>query len=118
MPLLMKPGYGFVARKAPEACALKLSPWEFGCALKSPVMFGPNITGSFYVGNAQYKSNQTSPSPSGAFSFGADGGVIGRDWSPGLGGLYSLSAQKSQPLFGAAQTVQPPSLRLLPCIKT
>ena len=56
-----------------------------------------NLTGSFY--NA------------GAIGYDATSGNTGNDWKLGF------DASRSNPVFGASDTVQPPSLTLLPCIK-
>ena len=79
---------------------------------EDPVMFGPNITGNtgdrggltvdardngcFYIQDASRNFN--------------DG-----EWSQVT--LY-LDASRSSSVFGGASTVQPASLRFLPCIKT
>ena len=77
----------------------------------------PNITGETWY---QHDIGLVSPvaSPIGAFSKGSqyEHAVMGS------GGSYSfalkLDASLSSLLFGQASTVQPPSLRFLPCIKT
>ena len=69
----------------------------------------PNITGSFvsvYGGN----------SVSGAFtSTGSGHTKQGTDWD---GQAISFSASASSGIYGASTTVQPPAIRLLPCIKS
>ncbi|WP_462370300.1 phage tail protein [Oxalobacter formigenes] len=78
----------------------------------------PNITGSLTV----TASNQGSAA-SGAFSrtqIGAVGGGLGGGQynSSGCGpNLYSFDSRVSNPIYGASNTVQPPALTLLPCIK-
>ena len=67
-------------------------------------------------------SNQGSAA-SGAFSrtqIGAVGGGLGGGQynSSGCGpNLYSFDSRVSNPIYGASNTVQPPALTLLPCIK-
>ena len=56
-----------------------------------------NLTGSFY--NA------------GAIGYDATSGNTGNGWKLGF------DASRSNPIYGASETVQPPSLTLLPCIK-
>lgn len=74
----------------------------------------PNITGTFCeygIALRYYKS------PTGAFTYGNEQGI----WVGGhdSGGHHDVifSAQKSSAMYGASQIVQPPSLRLLPCVK-
>ena len=75
-------------------------------------MFGPNITGKF--GASKGGDNQAFAE--GAFyidvrnKFGAEG-------SQNSGLHYGFKASRASDLFGNATTVQPASVRLLPCIK-
>ena len=80
---------------------------------KLPVMFGPNITGQI---NPVCQHNWT-VKPSGAFSYGEARGVTGGDFFTG-NTLFIFNANSSDSIFGRAETVQPASLQLLPCIKT
>ena len=76
----------------------------------------PNITGRVYDARAFL----TDPVNSGALTGSVSGSSVYRlNWS----GSYqssdlSLDASKSSSTFGRASTVQPASIRLLPCIKT
>ena len=91
-------------RKAPFAMFCRESPpW------KSPVMFGPNITGT--KSGLVYQDHV----PTGAFYIG-DGMTYIDGISPVLR-FVDFSAKRSNSLYGASSTVQPPSIRLLPCIK-
>ena len=75
----------------------------------SPVMFGPNISGSFV---AVYKGNEVS----GAFSGNGTGrSKSGTDWD---GQKINLSASSSSGVYDKSSTVQPSSLRALAIIKT
>lgn len=70
-----------------------------------PVMFGPNITGRFGTRSNQcqgafYEDNQGPFNSYGSASTGV-----------------SFSASRSNVSYGASNTVQPPALRVLPCIK-
>ena len=82
-----------------------------------PVMFGPNITGSLYAG--------------GIFScYEAVGALAGSNvGNRNRGATHSdakntqvlellFKADNSNDLYGSSSSVQPSSLRLLPCIKT
>lgn len=75
----------------------------------------PNISGSLFVGTVQCSG--TPPDASGAFTQTSQTGVVGANWSGNLARVYSLSATRSTSIYGKSSTLQPPSLRLLPCIK-
>ena len=75
-----------------------------------PVMFGPNITGKFgcadggsvtWVGPLKVVSDA-----GGRTGWGGDGGSN-----------IDINASWADDTYGKASTVQPPSLRVLPCIK-
>ena len=71
----------------------------------------PNITGTLYsVINEQ-------GSASGAIQYAAtETGVVGTGTARQRGN-YTLNASLSNPIYGKSDTVQPPALTLLPCIK-
>lgn len=82
-----------------------------------PVMFGPNITGDF---NAQPNSLGDN------FKSHATGAFLTTDPYPGFinngtlnltNGGYEFDASESNATYGKASTVQPSSVRFLPCIK-
>ena len=76
-----------------------------------PLMFGPNITGTF-------KGTGSSKSFSGAF-YNDEGGnftIGGFNGSNTIG--YAFEAKRSNSAFGKATTVQPASLRVLTLIKS
>ena len=73
----------------------------------------PNIPGQI---NPVCQHNWT-VKPSGAFSYGEARGVTGGDFFTG-NTLFIFNANSSDSIFGRAETVQPASLQLLPCIKT
>ena len=81
-------------------------------------MFGPNISGDF---NAQPNSIGDN------FKAHASGAFLATNPYPGFinngtfntpSGGYDFDASSSSGVYGKASTVQPSSLRLLPCIKT
>ena len=82
------------------------------------MMFGPNITGSFTVyTSAGANQSDNNNEASGAFSL-SDGGGNGESYKfANHRPKWSFSAARSSSLFGGSSSVQPPSLRLLPCIK-
>jgi hypothetical protein len=86
-------------------------------APKVPLMFGPNITG--VVDDVTAAALEDNASASGVFnvertyySAAWEGSVrIPREFE------LSFSAQRGSALFSGSSTVQPSSMRLLPCIK-
>ena len=78
-----------------------------------PVMFGPNISGTLYLDDLDSPRETTL---SGAFY---DTGKRTTDPAGNYGGgcVAGLSATRSSSVYGKSQTVQPASLRLIPCIK-
>lgn len=84
----------------------------------SPLMLGPNITGTFDA-NRAFIVNYTTGS-SGAIKSHR---VVQQDWAgigsgnSTTGSGFDLNAAWSNELFGASLTVQPKSLLFLPCIK-
>ena len=76
----------------------------------------PNITGRVYDARAFL----TNPVNSGALTGSVSGSSVYRlNWSDAYQSSdLSLDASKSSSTFGRASTVQPASIRLLPCIKT
>lgn len=78
-----------------------------------PVMFGPNISGTLYLDDLD---SPRKPTLSGAFY---DTGKRTTDPAGNYEGgcVAGLSATRSSSVYGKSQTVQPASLRLIPCIK-
>ena len=79
----------------------------------------PNVTGGF---TSRTNYNQTPLESSGAFSSaldysGANGVNITEYNSTYPPTQFIFSAARSNPIYGASATVQPPALTLLPCIK-
>ena len=72
-------------------------------------MFGPNITGVNAV--------QHTPSCNGAFTTYGEyiGNVVAGDWASGVPSYFRASSSSS--VYSKSTTVQPQSLRVLPCIK-
>ena len=66
----------------------------------------PNITGSVDCFNSGY---------SGAFSYQKSAGHYGSSGTNHA--IINFNASKSNPIYGNSETVQPPALTLLPCIK-
>lgn len=72
----------------------------------------PNITGTF----AATIEDQYFPTPTGAFfakgtAYEAEGrGHVNSNW------LLNIDASRSSPVYGRSSTVQPPAVKLLPCI--
>ena len=69
----------------------------------------PNIIGVI-------RTNKTYLTGSGAFQTSNDG-TDNNSGPSGPGGGVTFDASRSSPLYGASDTVQPPALTLLPCIK-
>ena len=89
-----------VVEKAPDVTTLMFPP-------KYPVMFGPNITGTFtsmYVS----ASGAFAVTSSGQCSLGNGYGSTGADFD----------ASRSSGIYGSSQTVQPASLRVMAIIKS
>ena len=82
-------------------------------AVTVPVMFGPNITGS--TGSVVGYSGQ---SASGAFSRSDAGDATLQPGRLVTTASISFKASDSSSKYGGASSVQPPSLRLLACIKS
>ena len=73
----------------------------------------PDVVGNFYDVIAQNGGGAT-----GAFELNETGGAVG--WQTGGTAKYSnfnFIASRSNPIYGKSNTVQPPALTLLPCIK-
>ena len=87
--------------------------------LKPPLMFGPNISGATAARDLTNAYNGLDVYQSGAFfwnqknSKGSLAGGVHTD----AGGTLNLNASMSDDTYGASETVQPSSVRLLPCIK-
>lgn len=88
---------------------VKLEPAQ-SYAPSRPLMFGPNIIGRAQIvcGNLTCYGAFEGKSPT---NVGIDSGTGGS--IPGL----NFSASLSSDLYGRAQTTQPASIRLLPCVK-
>ena len=73
------------------------------------MMFGPNISG---INAVQY-----TPSCNGAFKkWGQNiGNVVAGDWAGGIPSYLDASASFS--IYSKSSTVQPSSVRVMPCIK-
>ena len=77
-------------------------------------MFGPNITGSLTVFTSNADAHNEAE---GAFSL-SDGGGNGESYNyANHRPKWDLSAARSSSLYGGSPSVQPPALRVLPCIK-
>ena len=79
-------------------------------AVTVPVMFGPNITGEFVASAYVPVGTQN-----GAFRVGPIKDCPNKDNDGGH--LFYFDASDSDSTYGATQTVQPPSIRLVQCIK-
>ena len=80
-------------------------------AVTVPVMFGPNITGEFVASAYVPVGTQN-----GAFRVGKIVDCPNKDNNGGH--LFYFDASDSDSTYGATQTVQPASLRLILCIKS
>lgn len=79
----------------------------------SPVMFGPNIIGQ--VGNLPWDNSGAGGAGAlsmkrGQYKMGSSSGTY--TWS-----TIEFSAELANSLYGRSETMQPASLRALPCIK-
>ena len=83
-------------------------------------MFGPNISGSIKSASGYEILVDNTFTATGALQVqyskvnGADGGGSYANQSSG----FDISAQRSSQIYGGSSTVQPSSVRLLPCIKS
>ena len=84
----------------------------------------PNITGRIglgYVTKEAFDSNRNNPSLDGCFKMISatdlqnTEGNIAESWF--INGFFGVDASLSNPTYGKSDTVQPPALTLLPCIK-
>ena len=89
-----------------------LYPAELNPSPGAPMMFGPNITGTF---GAAIGGNVETDSTGPFWSKSIVGGRSG--WSGDGGTIYGFDVSRSDGTYGKASTVQPASLRFLPCIK-
>lgn len=76
-----------------------------------PLMFGPNITGT-----EQSDENPPIEDCTGAFYKAGSYSNTGAGSVSGSG-ILGFDASRASSLFGKSATVQPQSVRLLPCIK-
>ena len=81
--------------------------------LIAPVMFGPNITGTFTE-----HGNTSGLKCTGAFTGEARIGLNSNQGGAWDGGRVTMNSSRSSSVYGAASTVQPASTRLLYCIKS
>ena len=83
-------------------------------------MFGPNITGSFTVYTRYFENENANEAneASGAFSIENAGGSGESYRLANNRPRWTFMASRSSSRYGEYSTVQPASLRLLPCIKT
>lgn len=81
----------------------------------------PNITGYFALSNNNYFFNQNETYTGGAIFKGPNTVSNGANYSADVVGaahnVLNLDASYSNPIYGNSDTVQPPALVLLPCIK-
>ena len=77
-----------------------------------PVMFGPNISGSFGASDgANAITDNTGP-------FWLDHDAGGRTgWGGDGGAVFGFDVSRSNALYGETNTVQPASVRFMPLIK-
>ena len=77
-----------------------------------PVMFGPNISGSFGASDgANASTDNTGP-------FWLDHDAGGRTgWGGDGGAVFGFDVSRSNALYGETNTVQPASVRFMPLIK-
>ena len=97
-------------RASPVNAPVQFSPEVFPCSVNVPVMFGPNITGEFVASAYVPVGTQN-----GAFRVGPIKDCPNKDNDGGH--LFYFDASDSDSTYGATQTVQPASLRLILCIK-
>ena len=102
--LLFPPESAPVATKSPHATPN---------GLIDPVMFGPNITGTFTE-----HGNTSGLKCTGAFTGEARIGLNSNQGGAWDGGRVTMNSSLSSSVYGAASTVQPASTRLLYCIKS
>lgn len=102
--------------KTPVTSSVDMMPPD----LTVPVMFGPNITGSFTVYTRYFENENANEAneASGAFSIENAGGSGESYRLANNRPRWTFMASRSSSRYGEYSTVQPASLRLLPCIKT
>ena len=93
-----------------ENAPVGVVPFVFPTGWNVPVMFGPNITGEFVASAYVPVGTQN-----GAFRVGPIKDCPNKDNNGGH--LFYFDASDSDSTYGATQTVQPPSIRLVQCIK-
>ena len=82
-------------------------------------MFGPNITGSVKNSSLYDHDESSFRSPTGAFSVSGEARCV--DDEGGVreegGATLTFRASASSSIYGGSASVQPASLRLIPCLK-
>lgn len=79
----------------------------------------PNITGGFMIDPASYASAVRVKDYHGAFAATTNGNINNFQTSGSYVADYGINfdASRSNPIYGASTTVQPPAVTMLPCIK-
>ena len=85
--------------------------------MNSPVMLGPNITGTASVYAMSDNSVRERATFTGALYQGQKGSYRAAASYEQLNYVIGFDASKSSAIFGRSSTVQLPSISLLPCIK-
>lgn len=81
-------------------------------------MLGPNISGTFNAQANNYQNSNWAAKVSGAFVDSKPYPGSQHAYTQVSGNGYGFDASSSNATYSNSTTVQPPSLRLLPCIKT
>ena len=82
-----------------------------------PVMFGPNITGTFNAQANNYQNSNWAAKVSGAFVDSKPYPGAQHAYTQVSGNGYGFDASSSNATYSKSTTVQPAALRVLPCIK-
>lgn len=80
-------------------------------------MFGPNITGTFNAQANNYQNSNWAAKVSGAFVDSKPYPGSQHAYTQVSGNGYGFDASIANAMYAGSSTVQPASIRLLPCIK-
>ena len=96
-----------------ENAPVGVVPFVFPTGWNVPVMFGPNITGTFTE-----HGNTSEMKCTGAFTGEARIGLGSNSGGARDGGRVTMNSSRSSSVYGSSSVVQPSSARLLFCIKS
>lgn len=107
-------------RASPVNAPVHFSPEVFPCSVNVPVMFGPNISGSFTLQKAgEFDSAHGDILEGPFYRSSAKKGQFNNaaEWAAEVPRVL-FSASRSSSEYGNSTSVQPASIRLIHCIKS